>query len=89
MNRFNIPELTNVRRMPYLYLPEEILDWISKFTVLWNAEFRMSYDTSTHDYVVEIVYRDSSCKSARSKIPAQALQKLIQDCGGLDATTFV
>lgn len=82
-------KLSNVRRMPFLYSSEEVMEWIVKFTLLWNSEYRQSYDTETHEYVIEMVYSDGSCKSARSKIPAQALQQLIDDLGGLDATSLV
>lgn len=77
-----------VTRLPnFLYSYEEVLDWVTKVTRLWNAEFRLSYDAQTHKYVAEIVYSDSSVKNATGDQASFAVNELIDSLGGLDGST--
>jgi hypothetical protein len=73
--------MTNVVR---LYSCVEAMEWITRVTRLWNAEFRVSYDIGTGEYVVEIVYSNSSVKGARSRVLGHAVNQLIDSLGGFN-----
>lgn len=75
--------MTNITRLFPQLSPEEMLEWVARVTPLWNAEFRLSFDQVTCEWVAEIVYSNSHCKRAVSQYsPSFAIQKLIQQLGG-------